>query len=248
MRAGAAMAALLAMAGLLAACSPQEPARPMPKPDNLTAHATDRNGQLTRGRVSTKSGEILILEPDGTVTQLALDSPAGRNAFDLTESDLAALGVNLSLDLSGLPPAVGPAAPGRMTAQQRALEAFAARSRPLLPAVPQGIDRQYFIDARVTRLDDGKGADGLVMVAADLAAGVDAETAFAYATCALAGWAEANRIGYARHVRSLSHRKRGKTRIDAVFTLSQGVRPMGLRVMEPKETLAACEQAGVPLA
>lgn len=250
----AAVCALTA-AGLLAGCGPSDPMRPAAKPDSLSAHATDKQGQLTRARVSTKSGEILILEPDGSLTQLALDSPAGRDAFALTEADLAALGVNLSLDLSHLPVPPGPSATPQRSAQQRALDEFAARSRPLLPQLRGTISEKSFLGAGVTRLDNGgqaamaageNGAAGLVAVNAELATGVDAETAFAYATCVMADWAGANEVSYARHVRSLSRRAAGRTRIDAVFTLTQGPRPMGLQVLEPEETLRACAQAGIP--
>lgn len=250
MRGRAASLALL-LAGLaLAGCGAQGDGRPPAKPDMLRVHATDRQGQLTQGRVSTKSGELLILEPDGSVTQLALDSPAGRDAFALTEADLAALGVNLGLDLSHMPaPLPATRAERRQTAQQRALDAFAARSLPLLPSLPQEVPAESFRTAAVSRLDDGTGPEALVTVQADLARGVDAETAFAYATCALAHWAEANGATYARHVRSLSNRGRGETmRIESVFTLTSGARPLGLRIMEPKETLTACAQAGIPRA
>lgn len=249
MRAVSTRVAVLGFGGLLAACAPHATHRPMAKPHMLKVHATDQHGQLTQGRVSTKSGELLILEPDGSVTQLALDSPSGRDAFALTEADLTALGVNLSLDLSHLPagPATGGAKPP--TAQQRALDAFAARSLPMLPELAANLPENSYLGAKVAQFDKADSAENrLVAVQADLVAGVDAETGFAYATCALADWAEANGIGYARHVRSLSRRSGGKTRIDAVFTLSQDSRPMGLRVMEPKETLRACAQAGIPRA
>lgn len=224
--------------------------RPAAKPAVLGVHAIDSQGQPTRARVSTKSGELLILEPDGTVTQMAVDSSGARDAFALTEADLAGLGINLALDLSDLPVSMGAlaAVPHRQSAQDRALEAFANRTRPLLPVAPAGLPQSAFLDTDIRDL--GQGSDGarMVSVRANTAPGVDAEVAFAYATCALARWAETNNAGYARHVRSLPVRARGKVGIESVFTLSQGPQPLGLQVMEPGDTLRACARLGIPRA
>jgi len=250
----AALGILIALGAgsMLAACGATggQPGRPATKPAMLGVHAIDSQGQPTRARVSTKSGELLILEPDGSVTQLAVDSNGARDAFAVTDADLAGLGVNLSLDLSDLPAAmVVPAARSRrLTAQERALEAFAARSQPLLPMAPAGLAPEKFAGAEVRELGQGSDGTRMVSVRANLAPGLDAETAFAYATCALADWAETNRAGYARHVRSLPVRAGGKVGIESVFTLSKGPRPMGLRVMEPKDTLRACARLGIPRA
>lgn len=251
MRGGPGILIALGVGSMLAACGAtggQD--RPAVKPAVLGVHAIDSQGQLTRARVSTKSGELLILEPDGSVTQMPVDGNGARDAFSVTDADLAGLGVNLSLDLSDLPAAmVVPAAHSRrLTAQERALAAFAARSQPLLPVAPAGLAPEAFAGAEVRDL--GQEADGarMVSVRADLAPGLDAGVAFAYATCALAQWAEANDAGYARHVRSLPVRAGGKAGIESVFTLSRGPRPMGLRVMEPKDTLRACARLGIPRA
>lgn len=245
------LAAALAATGLLAGCGAGGGAgRPAAKPAVLGVHAIDSHGQVTRARVSTKSGALQILEPDGTITEMAVDSAGARDAFAVTDADLAALGVNLSLDLSDLPAAmVVPVAPGRReTAQERALAAFAARSQPLRPAAPAGLAPESFAGAAVRELGTGREGERLVSVRADLAPGVDAGVAFAYATCALADWAVANGAGYARHVRSLPVRAGGKAGIESVFTLSGGPRPMGLRVMEPEDTLRACARLGIPRA
>lgn len=249
MRAAAIIAAL-GLAGLTAGCDAPRADRPAIKPANLLVAATDREGQLTRARVSTKSGHLLILEPDGSLTEMAVDSDAGRDAFSLTEADLALLGVNLSLDLSHLPPSSMPATAARtQSAQQRALEEFAARTRPLLPDVPAGLPPETFIGAEIRPLGGADGArDDMVAVTANLAPGVDVDVAFAYATCALAGWAETNKAGYARHIRSLSNRSGGGVRIEAIFTLSDGAKPMGLRVMETEDTLRGCADRGIPRA
>ena len=85
----AAFLAFAALAATLAGCDRSSDPRPSAKPDELGV-AVVQNGkggkQLTRGRVSTKSGDILILEPDGSVTEVSLDSPAGRDAFERDEA------------------------------------------------------------------------------------------------------------------------------------------------------------------
>lgn len=248
---GAAILITLGAGSLLAGCGATGPdARPAAKPAVLGVHAIDSQGQPTRARVSTKSGELLILEPDGSVTQMPVDSNGARDAFAVTEADLAGLGVNLALDLSDLPAAmVVPSAHARrLTAQQRALEDFAARSQPLLPVAPVGLAPESFTGAEVRELGEARDGTRMVSVRADLAPGVDAGVAFAYATCALAQWVETNDAGYARHVRSLPVRRGGKAGIESVFTLSKGPRPMGLRVMEPDDTLRACARLGIPRA
>ncbi|WP_265500957.1 hypothetical protein [Paracoccus beibuensis] len=221
--------------------------RPRSKPAQLSAlvAAPGDTAGLGRARISTKSGEILILEEDGSVTTMDLDSPAGRDAFQVTEADLVALNANLDLDLSGM---VAPNLPREKTAQEKALEAFAARSGPALPAMREGIeiDSAQFIAARVEVLGSGDGND-LVEVTANLQQGVDADIAFSYATCALAGWAEANGAPYGRHIRTLQAERDGKLLIGSAFTLSQD-KPMGLRVMETKNTLRECRARGIPAA
>jgi hypothetical protein len=84
-------------------------------------------------------------------------------------------------------------------------------------------------------------------VTANLKPGVDADLAFAYATCALAGWAKGTGRDYARHIRTLQDKRRGKLVIGSVFTLSE-TRPMGLKVMETNDTLRACKDRGIPAA
>ncbi len=265
-----AITALVAAAGLgLAGCAPSAPASgsmglatpPTTKPAEVGVRVVDRGAagtRLTRARVSTKSGDILILEPDGSTSQVALDSPQGREAFDMTEADLAALAGNLGLTLSAADIAgfhiVAPRSGRRaQTAQERALAEFAARTGPALPAFPAGFvaDPEDFIAVRVDRLEPGAnqrstGAE-LVEVTANLKAGVDADVAFAYATCALAGWANGNGKGYGRHIRTVQDKRNGKLLLGAVFTLSD-TQPMGLRVMETDDTLRTCKDRGIPAA
>lgn len=221
--------------------------RPREKPARLFAvPAGSGAGEgLGQARISTQSGEILILEEDGSVTSMDLDSPEGRDAFQVTEADLAALNANLDLDLSGL---VAPNLPREKTAQEKALEAFAARTGPALPAMREGveIDPAQFIAAKVEVLGTGDRSD-LVEVTANLQQGVDADIAFSYATCALAGWAKANGAPYGRHIRTLSAERNGKLLIGSAFTLSKD-KPMGLRVMETEDTLRECRTRGIPAA
>lgn len=202
-------------------------------------------GGLGRARISTQSAEILILEEDGTVTTLDLDSAGGRDAFAVSEADLAALNANLDLNFGGL---VAPNLPPRQTAQQKALEEFAARTRPALPVLAEGIeiDPEIFLAVKVDALNRGAGAD-LVEVTANLRQGVDADIAFSYATCALAGWAKDNGNPYGRHIRTLQAERNGKLLIGSAFLLSDD-KPMGLRVMETEETLRECRARGIPAA
>lgn len=225
-------------------------ARPKPKPETMTARvatpgtAADK-APLTLARISTKSGQVLILEPDGQVTTMTLDSAEAQDAFDLSEGDLVALNVNLGLDFGA---GVAADMPPRQTAQDRALEEFAARTQPALPAWGKGVavDPRDFRGARVATLGPA-GSNNLVEVTANLREGVDADIAFSYATCALAGWAKQNGAAYGRHVRTLQDTRDGKLLIGAAFTLSDN-KPMGLRVMETEDTLRECKARGIPAA
>lgn len=210
-----------------------------------TPGAADGKAPLTLARISTKSGEILILEPDGSVTTMSLDSPEGRDAFAVTEADLLALNANLDLDLGGT---VAANMPPRQTAQDKALEEFAARTQPALPDWADGaaVDPQDFMGVRVASLGPD-GSSDLVEVTATLREGVDADIAFSYATCALAGWARQNGERYGRHVRSLQDTRNGRLTVGAAFTLSDQ-KPMGLRVMETEDTLRECKARGIPAA
>lgn len=255
MRSGLRNTILLMAAALLAGCAGKgADQRPRAKPDQLVVNfvqpVTDRPGigRLTRAQISTKSGDILILEPDGSVTEFSLEGEV-PDPFAISEADLMALNANLSLDLTGMPDISGTRAE-RMTARERAMAEFAARTRPLLPELPAGFkaDADIFRGASVeglTRPDGGEADSGLVTVRANLRRGVDANIAFAYATCALAGWADANGTGFARHVMTEQKRQRGEVQLGAVFTLSDS-RPLGLRVMDTDQTLQECKARGIP--
>ena len=244
----AALTGLALVAGCTGSADPD--ARPKPKPAQMTVKMADPNrapgsAGLTRARVSTMSGEILILEPDGQVTTMALDSPEGQDAFAVSESDLALLEGNLDLDLSGMVAVDSARGP---TAQERAIEEFAARTQPALPAwnAATKLKPEDFIGVRVEALP-GKGGSDLVEVTANLRKGVDADIAFSYATCALAGWAKSQGAPYGRHIRTLQDTRNGKLLIGAAFTISKD-KPLGLRVMETNETLRECKARGIPAA
>ena len=249
------LAGLGALALLAGCAASQSDSRPRAKPSELgvtllqsDAGAPDKK-VLTRGRISTKSGEILILEPDGSVSEMKLDSPGGRDAFAVTEADLLALNANLDLDLSGMP-SLAPVKQRAPTAQEKALAAFAARTQPMRLKLAPGFQAEPkdFLGAQISGLANArKGTDSLVEVSANLRPGVDADTAFAYATCALAGWADAKGAPYARHIRTLSDKRNGKMLVGSVFTLSEK-KPMGLTVMTTKETLQDCKARGIPAA
>lgn len=224
--------------------------RPPAKPDTLTARVATPGGAsdkapLTLARISTKSGEILILEPDGSVSTMELDSAAGRDAFAVSEADLMALNDNLDLDLNGL---VAANLPPRQTDHEKALEAFAKRTQPALPAWDDEtkVSEEDFLGSQVVSLNP-KGTADLVEVRANLREGVDADIAFSYATCALAGWAKQNGGKYGRHIRTVQDTRDGELQIGAAFTLSES-KPMGLRVMETNETLQECRARGIPAA
>mgnify|MGYP007032577997 FL=1 len=136
------------------------------------------------------------------------------------------------------------------TAQEKALAEFAARTRPLRLNLPTSFeaDPRDFQGAQVASLAGSrKGTDSLVEVTANLRGGVDADTAFAYATCALASWADAKGAPYARHIRTLRDKRGGKMVVGSVFTLSER-KPMGLTVMTTKQTLQECKARGIPAA
>lgn len=240
----------------LAGCAgSHEGYRPRAKPDELVVNFVQPSrevagwGKLQRARISTKSGDIQILEPDGSVTEIALDGE-NRDPFMLSESDLLALNANLSLDLSGLPN-MGPVKKRGPTAQEMALAAFQARTQPLLPVVPKDFkaEPEMFRGVTISDMRDPRQPGGLrsnlVSVKANLRRGVDADTAFAYATCALAGWAETNGTSYARHILTDQKQRNGEIELATVFTLSSS-RPMGLKVMNTDQTLQECKVRGIP--
>lgn len=243
------------LAGCFTDTQPPTDGRPRVKPEALNvavlqsdAGAPDKK-VLSRGRISTKSGDILILEPDGSVTEMNLESEGGRDAWAVSEADLAALNDNLGLDLSGVR-TMGPVKRRAPTAQEKALADFRARTKPMKLNLPVAFaaDPQDFQGAAVRSYESPRHkGESLVEVTASLRRGVDADTGFAYATCALANWANSKGAPYARHIRTLSDKGNGKTVVGSVFTLSQE-KPMGLTVMTTKDTLQECKARGIPAA
>lgn len=243
-----------ALIALLAGCDSNGAApvdRPPAKPDQVSVAIADpdhRQGQspITQARVSTKSGEILILEPDGSVSTMQLDSPAGRQVMRRTDAQLAALRDGSSPAWDGVV-ARGVRRSGP-NAREIAMREFAAQSGPALPDAQQelAIDPADFLGARIDAIGSGPTSD-LVEVSANLREGVDADIAFSYATCTLARWARENGTPYARHIRTVQDQRNGKLLIGAAYMLS-GERPLGLHVMETNETLRICKDRGIPAA
>lgn len=232
------------------------PAKPDELVMNLVSPGADGSARsrLGQARISTKSGDIHIIEPDGSITELALDGES-PDPFAVSEADLMLLNANLDLDLSHLP-AMAAARKGGPTAQERALARFASLTQPLLPRLPEGleVDPKMFKGVEILGMSDPRKAEGpqpggavpgLVKVRANLDRGVDADLAFAYATCALAGWAESQGTGFARHVMTERTKRNGQVQVGVVFTLSES-RPMGLKVMDTDQTLQECKARGIP--
>lgn len=152
--------------------------------------------------------------------------------------------------------------PEGATEQQKIEAEFAAQRRPALPGGGGGaVDASAFYGARVVPIDLDRPTEGagrpardaesggpqLVEVIAEMKQGVDADSAFAYATCALASWAKRTGTPYARHVRTLTQGVGGRVRLASLFTVSRS-EPMGLSVVEADATLAQCEARGIPAA
>ncbi|TRW97341.1 hypothetical protein FNJ84_07425 [Paracoccus sp. M683] len=225
--------------------------RPRPKPDQMSVVVADpsrKQGEspMTLARISTKSGEILILEPDGSVSTMQLDSAAGRDVFRATEAQMAALRNGRDPIWNGVV-AKGVRRKGP-TAQELAMQEFAAQTGPALPEQQAAvtIDPGDFLGVTVAAISADRHSD-LVEVSANLREGVDADIAFSYATCALAAWAKDKGTPYARHIRTVQDRRGGKLLIGAAYMLSDQ-RPLGLRVMETNDTLRECRDRGIPAA
>ncbi len=244
---------LTAVTAVLAGCATEaQRDRPRPKPEALVVNfvqpLSEKPGKakLSRARISTKSGDIQILEPDGSVTEMELDGNSIDAFAAVSEADLMMLNDNLNLNFAGRP-SLGPVAK-KPTAQERALADFRARTQPLLPNLKTSFTAtpEMFKGVQIEGLKDSQGRSrDMVKVNARLKRGVDADTAFAYATCALAGWAKANGKDYARHIMTDQDKRDGELQVGAYFTLSEK-QPMGLRVMKSDETLQACKDRGIP--
>ncbi|AUH35024.1 hypothetical protein [Paracoccus tegillarcae] len=225
--------------------------RPKAKPEQVSVALADPNHQqgaspIAQARVSTKSGEILILEADGSVTSMQLDSAAGRQAILQTDRQMAALRDGSSPAWDGVI-AKGVRREGP-TARDIAMQEFVAQRGPALPEADGDatLDAADFRGVRITRISPDLASD-LVEVSANLREGVDDDIAFSYATCALAKWAKDQGTPYARHIRTLQDERGGALVIGAVYMLSDE-QPLGLRVMETNQTLRECRDRGIPAA
>lgn len=241
-----------AILALLAGCAADDRSgRPPAKPGEFSvavAKSERAKGEspLTTARVSSKSGEILILEPDGSVSSMQLDSPQGRDVFRVTETQMAALRDGSDPIWDGVvAPGIKREGP---TAQQQAEAEFAAQSGGALPEWDgkTTVDPADFLGTRIAVIAPDRASD-LIEVTANLREGVDADIAFSYATCALAAWAKDKGTPYARHIRTMQDQRGGKLLIGAAYMLSDD-RPAGLRVMETNDTLRECKDRGIPAA
>lgn len=229
--------------------------RPQSKPEALTAEIAGPGGRRQEARVETRRGEILILGLDGRVVPVPLSSAEGRRALGASEARIAEAAAADPAE-----PATPPGTPA-LSAQDALVADFEAQSAPVLPEAPEADaerpDPDDFLGARVRELSSapegdrparrssGQGGARLVEVSAEMKDGVDADTAFAYATCALAGWASRAGVPYARHIRTLQSRVNGRLRLASVFTVSD-IEPMGIRIVEANQTLGECSARGIP--
>lgn len=240
---GAAIVGALALTAVLSGCgdgggagSGSDPSRPKDKPERFDTTLETASGALP-ARVEAGSGEVVVTDLEGRTRRLPLAEAQGRAAAS-----------------------AAPALPEGVTAQELIEAEFEAQRRPALPTGERPFDASAFYGARVVPLDLDRpaGAGGrsrnaasggpqLVEVTAEMKQGVDADSAFAYATCALASWAKRTGTPYARHVRTLTQGVDGRLRVASLFTVSRS-EPMGLSVVEAGATLAECEARGIPAA
>lgn len=233
-----------ACAALIGCAKPMPDPRPLPKPAQfrVTLEGPTADASLLAS-VSSKSGELLILEPDGSISKTKVDTPQGRMALaqDLDLMNLSDVLISdESIDVMGLP--------RPPSAQELAIKEFAARTQPALPRKIGPSRPEDFLDIQIHPLEHSSGQKShrdLVEVAVNLRQGVDDSVGFAYATCALAGWADTAKVPYARHIRTLKDNGKGMLAIKSVFVTSK-TEPMGLRVMETKQTLQSCKADGIP--
>lgn len=242
------LCAMTALTAMLAACGGgsdggglSEPPRMKPATLPVRLEGPTEDTSILAG-VSTRSGELLILENDGSVTTTRLDSPRGRQTLRQSEEAMFSLTDVLvaddSIPLEDLPK------PPR--AQDIALEEFAARRRSALPSRIAPTPTEAFLGGQVARIGQpqDKRAD-MVVVQVRLQRGVDESAAFAYATCTLAAWSKSTNTPFARHIRTLSAEERDEVVAESIFTMSKTA-PLGLRVMERDETLRECRAKGIP--
>ena len=242
----AATLAMTALAGL-AGCAATDAGLAQPprsKPATFSVRAEGPTADTsTLASVSSKSGEMLILEQDGSVTKTRIDSASGRAAIGSDDAG----GMRLQDVLIADDTIILEDLPKPPRAQDLAVEAFTARTRPALPARIKPTPPEAFLDTRVVSYaaPGGKAASGLVGVLVNLQRGVDETAAFAYATCTLAAWSKGTGTPYARHIRTVSRETENILAVEAIFTMS-AKQPLGLRVMEQQQTLRDCKANAIP--
>lgn len=242
------LGAMMALTVVLSACDgatdgglAQPPrAKPATLPVRLDGPTADTS--ILAG-VSTKSGELLILENDGSVTRTSVDSDQGRQTLRQTDAAMFSL-TDVLVEDTSLPLEALPKPP---RAQDVAIEEFAARRGDALPRRIASAPAEAFLGGRVTRVAQSgrKGGAEMASVQVRLRQGVDESTAFAYATCTLAAWSKTTNTPYGRHIRTVYTKDNDAIVAESIFTMSKTT-PLGLRVMERDKTLQQCRAHGIP--
>lgn len=237
----------MALTAVLGACAAsdgglsQPPrAKPATLPVRLEGPTADTS--ILAG-VSTKNGELLILENDGSVTRTKVDSAHGRQTLRQSDAAMFAL-TDVLVEDTSIPLEDLPKPP---RAQDIAIEEFAARTQSALPARIVSAPPEAFLDGQVARIGQKgrKGGNDMVTVRVRLRQGVDESTAFAYATCTLAAWSKTTNTPYARHIRTVYAEDKGTVAAESIFIMS-GKAPLGLRIMEREKTLRDCRAHDIP--
>lgn len=245
MRAGViSLAAALALAGCTGAGN-----RPPPKPEQLNVRVAAGEDAFARVQVLTRTGELRFVAADGSTRSLPVSSAAGQRL--LGEGARAAAAPRQTARVAAQEATEAAprslAANGPVLSEARRAE-FESHALPALPALDRG-EKSKPEDFRGAVVAPVKGdkAGTLVEVQAKLRQGVDDDLAFAYATCAVAGWVAEHGGGYARHIRSVNRNSNATLTKSSVFTISK-TRPVGLMVVDVKETLRECKTRGIPAA
>ncbi|MFD1883871.1 hypothetical protein [Paracoccus pacificus] len=194
------------------------------------------------------AGAIMILESDGSITTEKLGPSKGNaGAVATASADLSQIAAELAApaDQTG----TGLGGSRQTAANAAAYSAFMrARGGSVLPPERKDlkVDPSVYQGATVRVVQsDPRGA--LVESIVKLQAGVDADTAFAYASCALAGWAKSKGVPYARHIRTIRSEQDNKVHLSSIYVTS-GSQPQGLTIMTTGETLRECKSRKIPAA
>lgn len=219
-----------------------QPPRAKPARISVTLEGPTEDTSILAG-VSTGSGELMILENDGSVTKTAIDSARGRQTLRQGDADMFNL-TDVLIEDESIPLEALPKPP---RAQDLAIEEFAARRRSALPVRIVPASEEMFLASQVRPYARGRkeARTDLVSVLVNLKPGVDATTALAYATCSLAAWATTTDTPYARHIRTLSGGSEEVVAFEAIYIMSKTM-PLGLQVMEREQTLRDCGENGIP--